>query len=172
MSWGRFSPAEVLLGGEATENRMLRGVLTGRLECCTQVGEQRLFDRAEDLKVLTEQFPEQNISDQGLEESPATLMACGGLVIHLREIEKSDLCHINHLEYYITRSVYGIGFDCPAESGTHRDHAQQGKAGQPPVGAGSYQNGHGADGCSDPGWKNPCCGPEKLSGGLLRWKNW
>ena len=99
---GRFSPAEVLLGGEATENRMLRGVLTGRLECCTQVGEQRLFDRAEDLKVLTEQFPDQNISDQGLEESPATLMACGGLVIHLREIEKSDLCHINHLEYYIT----------------------------------------------------------------------
>ncbi len=99
---GRFSPAEVLLGGEATENRMLRGVLTGRLECCTQVGEQRLFDRTEDLKVLTEQFPDQNISDQGLEESPATLMACGGLVIHLREIEKSDLCHINHLEYYIT----------------------------------------------------------------------
>ena len=99
---GRFAPAEVLLGGEAAENRSLRGVLSGRLECCTQVGEQRLFDRTEDMKVLREQFPESDITDQGLEESPAALMACGGLIIHLREIEKSDLQHINHLEYYIT----------------------------------------------------------------------
>ncbi len=99
---GRFAPAEALLGGEAAENRSIRDVLSGRLECCTQVGEQRLFDRAEDMKVLTAQFPASDIAEQRLKESPAAIMACGGLVIHLREIEKSDLKHINHLEYYIT----------------------------------------------------------------------
>ena len=99
---GRFSPAEVLLGGEAAENRQLRGVLTGRLECCVQVGEERLFDRTADMETLKQQFPEEDVTGQGLEESPAALMACGGLIMHLREIEKSELRHINHLEYYIT----------------------------------------------------------------------
>lgn len=97
---GRFSPREVLLGGEAVENRMLRGVLSERLECCTQAGTEMLFDRTADHEVLSKQFHQEEL--EILAERPAALMACGGLVLHLRELEKSELCHIHHLEYYLS----------------------------------------------------------------------
>ena len=99
---GRFSPAEVLLGGEATDHKELRQVLKERIGSCVQTGEARLFDRTGDAQAVLAQFGGENLTDLGLGESPAALMACGGLLQYLWEIEKSDLCHINKLEYYVS----------------------------------------------------------------------
>ncbi len=99
---GRFSPAEVLLGGGAVDHGTLLEVLKDRLGCSIQQGDSALFRRDEDREAVLRQFGAAELQDLGLGESPAALMACGGLVIYLREIEKSDLCHINRLEYYVS----------------------------------------------------------------------
>ena len=98
----RFTPAEVLLGGEAAENKQIRTLLKERLGSCIQNGPQRIFDRTADAEAVLAQFGAESLPELGLGDSPAALMACGGLVIHLKEIEKTDLCHINRLEYYVS----------------------------------------------------------------------
>ena len=99
---GRFSPAEVLLGGEAAEHTGLLSVLRERIGCSVQKGNEQLFDRARDAEIVLAQFGAEELPELGLGESPAALMACGGLLLRLREIEKSELCHINKLEYYVS----------------------------------------------------------------------
>ncbi len=99
---GRFSPAEVLLGGEALEDKTLAHTLRDRLQCSVQRGGEALFDQAKDTEVILAQFGAEQLPELGLGESPAALRACGGLLLHLREIEKSELRHINRLEYYVS----------------------------------------------------------------------
>ena len=99
---GRFAPAEVILGGEAAKSKPLVKTLKERLDPCMQLGSEYLFDRVEDKKVVLKQFGAEDLNSLGLGESAAALMACGGLVMHLRDVEKSDLCHINKLSFYET----------------------------------------------------------------------
>ena len=99
---GRFAPAELLLGGEAASDRAFRGTVDARLSCCIQRAGEELFDRIANAELLLRQFSAQSLGELGLGDSAAALMACGGLLRHLREIEKSDLPHINHLDFYIS----------------------------------------------------------------------
>ena len=97
---GRFSPAEALLGGEAVTNKQLRGLLQGRLSCCIQVGQGELFDLTQAAETVRSQFSIGDLAAAGLGESAAAVMACGGLILHLREVEKAELPHINELNFY------------------------------------------------------------------------
>jgi DNA mismatch repair protein MutS len=105
---GRFAPAEVLLGGDKQDDPELQSALTERLHCVVQKGRNALFDKNQDLKVLEQQFHGgemmESLKDIGMDGNagPADMMACGGLVMHLRDIEKSDLCHINKISYYVS----------------------------------------------------------------------
>ena len=97
---GRFSPAEALLGGEAATNKQLRGLLQERLSCCIQVGQGELFDLTQAAETVRSQFSIGDLAAAGLGESTAAVMACGGLILHLREVEKAELPHINELNFY------------------------------------------------------------------------
>ena len=107
---GRFSPAEVLLGGEALEDKTLAHTLRDRLQCSVQRGAEALFDQAKDGEVVLAQFGAEQLPELGLGESPAALRACGGLLLHLREIEKSELRHINRLEHYVSGEFMELDF--------------------------------------------------------------
>ena len=98
----RFSPAEVLLGGGAAEEASLETFLRQRLESCVQKGEARLFAMEAAREMLSRQFGAGCLTETGLKDSPAAVMACGGLLQYLTELEKSELGHINHLEYYVS----------------------------------------------------------------------
>ncbi len=97
---GRFSPAEALLYGEAAEDGDLQPMLRDRMGCSVQRGQAELFDRDGDRAAVETQFGQEGL--QALGDSAAAVMACGGLMQHLRHMEKTDLCHINHLEYYVS----------------------------------------------------------------------
>jgi DNA mismatch repair protein MutS len=99
---GRFSPAEVLLGEKAQDQPELLSVLQDRMGCAIQKGRDSLFNRNLDAEVIIQQFGGEYLSDLGFGESQSSMMASGGLLIHLREIEKSDLRHINKLNYYVS----------------------------------------------------------------------
>ena len=97
---GRFSPAETLLGGDALENRELLSALRERIGSAVTRGEQALFDPAEAAEILREQFGETAV--EPLSGNPAAAQACGGLLRRLRALEKTELRHINKLEYYVS----------------------------------------------------------------------
>ena len=116
---GRFSPAEVVLGGAAADHPALNEFLRDRLHCHRERGKDAAFDLAAAERTVRRQFGEEAL--KALPQSiPAVTMALGGLLSYLYETQKTDLSYINDLDYY-----------------------EQGEFMEPSVGAGQNENAHG-----------------------------
>ncbi len=97
---GRFSPREVIRGGE-TEDEEILSTLYKRLECCVTAGNEALFREEEDAAALEQHFGT-DLAELGISGQPEVIIACGALLRTLKDVQKSDLSHIRHLEYYTT----------------------------------------------------------------------
>ncbi|MCB6900493.1 DNA mismatch repair protein MutS [bacterium 210917-DFI.7.65] len=96
---GRFSPAEVVLGGAAADHPALNEFLRDRLHCHRERGKDAAFDLAAAERTVRRQFGEEAL--KALPQSiPAVTMALGGLLSYLYETQKTDLSYINDLDYY------------------------------------------------------------------------
>ena len=93
---GRFSPAEAVLNGGAFRARPLTDALRDKFRCRTEEGERRFAADAAETAVVR-QFGEQGL---GRLKSRAARFALGGLLHYLHETQKTDLTHINDLDYY------------------------------------------------------------------------
>ena len=95
---GRFGPAEAILSAGACEHKALTAALSDKFHCRWEKGERR-FDLAAAEKAIRAQF-----GDEGFARLPAgtpqAAMALGGLLSYLYETQKTDLSHINDLDYY------------------------------------------------------------------------
>ena len=92
---GRFSPAEAILSPGAYAEGALVDALRDKLSCRVEDGGEGRFalDAAE--KSIRRQFGEDAQAGP-----PAAKMALGGLLQYLYETQKTDLSHINELDYY------------------------------------------------------------------------
>ena len=95
---GRFNPAEAILSAAAYENRLLTDVLGDKFHCRYEKGERR-FDLAGAEKAIRAQFGEEALSRLPA-GNPCAALALGGLLSYLYETQKTDLSHINDLDYY------------------------------------------------------------------------
>lgn len=92
---GRFEPKELLVNLELTQTEHFSLDVQVRLNCAVNVGKAGIYDPEAIRKVLAEQF------DQDLSELPQpVLTAAGALLLTLRELQKADLSHIRHLDFY------------------------------------------------------------------------
>lgn len=98
---GRFSPAELILGGSAAEDKLLRAMVDDRLSCAVSVPDVGLFDLDICEKVLTEQFA-QTPEALGIAAVPTVICAAGALLQTLKNLQKADLSHIRRLDYYLS----------------------------------------------------------------------
>ena len=96
---GRFSPVEAILNDGAASERGLTDVLTEKLHCRWENGGERRFLLAEAEKNIRRQFGEE-AQKMLPANNPAAAMALGGLLNYLYETQKTDLSHINDLDYY------------------------------------------------------------------------
>jgi len=96
---GRFSPSEALLSDGAWEQGELRELLKEKFNCRTERGGKVRFD-LEDARRLVERQYGPDAAAQMPQSNPAALLALGGLLGYLHETQKTDLSHINELEYY------------------------------------------------------------------------
>ena len=96
---GRFSPAEAILNDGASAEGALAAALTDKLRCRTENGGERRFLLAEAEKNIRRQFGEEALKNLPA-GNPAAAMALGGLLNYLYETQKTDLSHINDLDYY------------------------------------------------------------------------
>jgi DNA mismatch repair protein MutS len=96
---GRFSPAEAVLSPGAAQNAALSSALADRFHCRAETGDAKRFDLTQAEKSIRAQF-----GDDAFAHLPrgngAVIMALGGLLSYLYETQKTDLSHINELEYY------------------------------------------------------------------------
>ena len=96
---GRFSPAEAILNDGAYSQRVLTDILTDKFHCRYENGGERRFLLNEAEKNIRIQFGEE--AQRNLPAgNPAAAMALGGLLHYLYETQKTDLSHINDLDYY------------------------------------------------------------------------
>ncbi len=98
---GRFSPAEVLLGGAAAQAPALRQVLHEKLACCTSVGATELFDE-DGCKDLTEKQFAKTVEELGIAAYRVLWSSCGALLRTLNELQKVSLTHLQTLEFYVS----------------------------------------------------------------------
>ena len=96
---GRFNPAEAILNDGAYSERTLTDILTDKFHCRYENGGERRFMLNEAEKNIRIQFGEE-AQRQLPAGNPAAAMALGGLLHYLYETQKTDLSHINDLDYY------------------------------------------------------------------------
>ena len=96
---GRFSPAEAILNDGAYAEKALVDVLRDKFSCRVENGGERRFLLNEAEKNIRKQFGEEALKRLPA-GNPAAAMALGGLLNYLYETQKTDLSHINDLDYY------------------------------------------------------------------------
>ncbi len=96
---GRFSPAEAILNDGAFGEAALTEVLREKFHCRVENGGERRFLLNEAERTIRKQFGDEAFSRLPV-GTPAAAMALGGLLSYLYETQKTDLSHINDLDYY------------------------------------------------------------------------
>ena len=96
---GRFSPAEAVVNNGAASEKALTDALTEKFRCRVENGGEGRFRLAEAERNIRRQFGEEAF-DRLPRTNPAAAMALGGLLHYLYETQKTDLSHINDLDYY------------------------------------------------------------------------
>ncbi len=107
---GRFAPTEVIRGGSASHDPVLDDALFHRLNCCINEAAPEQFDK-ERSETLLEQHFGQPLAQLGLTGLPEAIMASGTLLQTLLTLQKNDLAHIRHLQYYTTGRFMELDMD-------------------------------------------------------------
>ena len=95
---GRFEPKELIVDEDLAQGKRFALDAQLRLRCPVNVGRRNLYDDEAVSRILAEQFSGQDLSGLPL----PTRLALGALVQTLRELQKADISHINHVEYYLS----------------------------------------------------------------------
>ena len=107
---GRFSPSEVIRGGDGVHDPVLEDALFHRLSCCVDEGKPEEFD-LQRAQILLEKHFSLPLSQLGLTGLPAAAIAAGTLLQTLQFVQKNDLQHIRQLQYYTTGRFMELDMD-------------------------------------------------------------
>ena len=107
---GRFSPSEVIRGGEDVNCSTLDDALFHRMTCCIGEKDASAFNFEESQAVLESHFA-QPLAQLGLTGLPAATIAAGTLLKTLLTLQKNDLAHIRQLQYYTTGRFMELDLD-------------------------------------------------------------
>jgi DNA mismatch repair protein MutS len=98
---GRFAPSEALLSARADECETLHAVLTQKLGCCIDRGEEALFSAEECEAALASQFGK-TVQELGIAAQQSVILSAGALLGKLRQLQRGELSHIRSFEYYLS----------------------------------------------------------------------
>ena len=96
---GRFSPAEAVMNEGAWFDDDLRALLGDKLGCHMEKRAPGHFQMNDAEKRIRRQFGDEAFTHLP-RNNPAAALALGGLLDYLYETQKTDLSHINDLDYY------------------------------------------------------------------------
>ena len=96
---GRFAPAEAVMNDGAYSHKELVDLLREKFNCRADNYGERRFRLEEAARRVEKQYGT-DMAARLPQQNPAATMALGGLLEYLYETQKTDLSHINDLEYY------------------------------------------------------------------------
>jgi len=97
---GRFSPAEVLLCGEASQNHKITAFLRERLSCAVENIPDGFIDASSAEELINKQFGRTDVVFRDGRSAAMAVDACAILLKYLYETQKTDLSHIRTLDFY------------------------------------------------------------------------
>ena len=104
---GSFSPAELLLGGDAETSEEIKAVASARLGCCMGRSREHQFDLSLCKAAVESQFGKAQDA-LGLTGHDEVIIAAGALLCALRDAQKNDLPHIRALDFYVAGKFMGL----------------------------------------------------------------
>ena len=107
---GRFSPAEVIRGGDDCCAPALDDALFHRLSCCVDEGKPDQFDFEKAQDLLENHF-DAPLAQLGLTGHSAAVISAGALLEMLKFVQKNELEHIRQLQYYSTGKFMELDLD-------------------------------------------------------------
>ncbi len=107
---GRFSPAEVIRGGQNIHDPILEDALFHRLSCCVDEGKKDQF-KLEAAEQLLERHFRASLAQLGIAGLTPAIVASGTLLETLLFVQKNDLAHIRELQYYTTGKFMELDLD-------------------------------------------------------------
>ena len=107
---GRFAPAEVIRFGKNAGTQILNDTLFTRLSCCVNEGNEDQFDLAKAETILQKHFGK-DLTELSLAGLPDCTVAAGTLLQTLLTLQKNELKHIRHLQYYTNGKFMELDLD-------------------------------------------------------------
>ena len=96
---GRFAPAEAVLNPGAAEDTALRALLEDKLRCHVERLPAGRFQLPAAEKRIRQQFGD-DAARRLPRDNPAAMLALGALLDYLHDTQKTDLNHVDRLDYY------------------------------------------------------------------------
>ena len=96
---GRFAPAEAVLNPGAAEDAALRALLEDKLRCHVERLPAGRFQLPAAEKRIRQQFGD-DAARRLPRDNPAAMLALGALLDYLHDTQKTDLEHVDRLDYY------------------------------------------------------------------------
>ena len=96
---GRFAPAEAVLNPGAAEDTALRALLEDKLRCHVERLPAGRFQLPAAEKRIRQQFGD-DAAQRLPRDNPAAMLALGALLDYLHDTQKTDLDHVDRLDYY------------------------------------------------------------------------
>ncbi len=96
----KYSPKEILIGGETVRFRTLPAFIKDKLSACVNMLDDEDFSYAEAEKTIREQFIIGSLNDIGLDGMVQTVSALGALIAYLRRTQINGLERIRKVDVY------------------------------------------------------------------------
>ncbi len=107
---GRFSPAEVIRFGTNVADDTINDALFRRIHCCVDEGTADVFTSDNAENALQQQFGV-TIAQMGLGGLNLAVVAAGGLLQTLLQLQKNNLPHLRSVQYYTTGRFMELDLD-------------------------------------------------------------
>ena len=107
---GRFAPSEVMRGGKDVHCDAIDDALLRRLSCCVDEEKPGQYDALQAEGVLEMHFGT-SVAALGLGGMNVAVTAAGTLLQTLLTLQKNELAHIRHLQYYTTGRFMELDLD-------------------------------------------------------------
>ena len=107
----KFSPREILIGGDAVKFRTLAAFIKDKLSASVSMLDDEEFSFAEAEKVLLKQFHKSSLEELQLANSQQTVSALGALMAYLSRTQMNGLERIDHIEIYKENQYLHIDYN-------------------------------------------------------------
>ena len=96
----KFSPRELLIGGDTVRFRTLAPFIKDKLSACVNMPDDEEFAYADCEKIIREQFSGKSLDELGMLDMPQTVSALGALIAYLHRTQRVGLERISKVEIY------------------------------------------------------------------------